>query len=222
MKTRILCATLISMLSFGVISSAADFEAVSTYSAQVASSDLIAKIEKSNASLKNIESKFSQTKTLKVSGRKIESAGTLYYSSEGNLTMRYSQPVGELMVVNGNKFFMNKGGKSMTFDTSKNALMGSLAGTLLNSFKGQPSQVAKDNDAKLEVTETSDCYVVTLTAQGVAHRGYSKITINYRKSDCLILKMTMVETTGITTTYELKEIKKNTSIPQDVFKIPSR
>ena len=32
----------------------------------------------------------------------------------------------------------------------------------------------------------------------------------------------MVETTGITTTYELKEIKKNTSIPQDVFKIPSR
>ncbi len=222
MKNRIICTILVSMLGFGTLSYAADSESVAASSAPVASSDLISKIEKSNASLKNIESKFTQTKTLKVSGKKIESAGTLYYTSDGNLTMRYSKPVGELMVVTGNKFFMNKGGKAMTFDTSKNALMGSLASTLLNSFKGDPSQVAKDNDAKLEVSETSDCYVVTLTAQGAAHRGYSKITINYRKSDCLILKMTMVETTGITTTYELKEIKKNTSIPQDVFKIPSR
>lgn len=218
---NIITVGLIAILGGANVSYAADFQSNVPASAAAASA-LTAKIEQSNASVKNIESKFSQTKTLKVSGKKIESEGTLYYTSDGKLAMRYSKPVGELMIVSGNKFFMNKGGKSMTFDTSKNALMGSLAATLLNSFKGNPSQVAKDNNADLTVSETSEFYVVTLTAQPDSHRGYSKITINYRKSDCVIVNMTMVELTGITTTYELKEIKKNTSFPQDVFKIPSR
>lgn len=199
--------------------SAAEGQAVA---AATVSSPVVAKILKANASVKNIESKFTQVKTIKASGRKIASEGTLYFTPDGHLTMRYSKPAGELLVVNGNKFHMNKGGKAMTFDTSKNALMGSLANTLVNCIKGDPETVAAANNAKLAVSETAEGYVVTLTASAAGHRGYSKIVLTYRKSDCVLVKMIMEETVGITNTYEMKDVKKNTSLPSDAFRIPTK
>ena len=196
--------------------SAAEGQAVA---AAPASSPVVAKILKANASVKNIESKFTQVKTIKASGRKIASEGTLYFTPDGHLTMRYSKPAGELLVVNGNKFHMNKGGKAMT---SKNALMGSLANTLVNCIKGDPETVAAANNAKLAASETAEGYVVTLTASAAGHRGYSKIVLTYRKSDCVLVKMIMEETVGITNTYEMKEVKKNTSLPSDAFRIPTK
>ena len=183
---------------------------------------LVKKIAAANASVKNIESGFVQTKTLKASGKKIVSEGTLYFANDGRLSMKYSKPAGELLVVNGNKFHMNKGGKSSTFDTSKNQMMGSLARTLTGCIKGCPQQVATDNGAEISETETAEGYVVTLTAGAGAKRGYSKIVLVYRKSDCVLTKMTMEEVSGISTLYEMKGIKKNTSFPEDVFRVPGK
>ncbi len=64
--------------------------------------------------------------------------------------------------------------------------------------------------------------MVTLTNDNAARRGYSKIVLTYRKSDCLLVKMVMDEPTGISTLYEMKEIKKNASFPDDVFKLPAK
>ena len=183
---------------------------------------LVKKITAANASVKNIESGFVQTKTLKASGKKIVSEGTLYFANDGRLSMKYSKPAGELLVVNGNKFHMNKGGKSSTFDTSKNQMMGSLAKTLTGCIKGCPQQVATDNGAEISEVETAEGYVVTLTAGAGAKRGYSKIVLLYRKSDCVLTKMTMEEVSGIATVYEMKGIKKNTSFPEDVFRVPGK
>lgn len=183
---------------------------------------LVKKIAAANASVKNIESGFVQTKTLKASGKKIVSEGTLYFANDGRLSMKYSKPAGELLVVNGNKFHMNKGGKASTFDTSKNQMMGSLAKTLTGCIKGCPQQVATDNGAELSEAETAEGYVVTLTAGAGAKRGYSKIVLVYRKSDCVLTKMTMEEVSGIATVYEMKGIKKNTSFPEDVFRVPGK
>lgn len=183
---------------------------------------LVKKITAANASVKNIESGFVQTKTLKASGKKIVSEGTLYFANDGRLSMKYSKPAGELLVVNGNKFHMNKGGKSSTFDTSKNQMMGSLAKTLTGCIKGCPQQVATDNGAEISEAETAEGYVVTLTAGAGAKRGYSKIVLVYRKSDCVLTKMTMEEVSGVATVYEMKGIKKNTSFPEDVFRVPGK
>lgn len=183
---------------------------------------LVKKIAAANTSVKNIESGFVQTKTLKASGKKIVSEGTLYFANDGRLSMKYSKPAGELLVVNGNKFHMNKGGKASTFDTSKNQMMGSLAKTLTGCIKGCPQQVATDNGAELSEAETAEGYVVTLTAGAGAKRGYSKIVLVYRKSDCVLTKMTMEEVSGIATVYEMKGIKKNTSFPEDVFRVPGK
>ena len=101
-------------------------------------------------------------------------------------------------------------------------MMGSLAKTLTGCIKGCPQQVATDNGAEISEAETAEGYVVTLTAGAGAKRGYSKIVLVYRKSDCVLTKMTMEEVSGIATVYEMKGIKKNTSFPEDVFRVPGK
>ena len=136
--------------------------------------------------------------------------------------MRFDQPVGDYIIASGTKFYVHRGPKTGTFDTQKNATVGNMAGTLIGCVKGNPEKVAADNGAQISVKESGDGYVVTLTNDNAARRGYSKIVLTYRKSDCLLVKMVMDEPTGISTLYEMKEIKKNASFPDEVFKLPAK
>lgn len=197
---------------------------VSANAADANTTKIVNKIEAANAQMKNVESTFEQVRSFKASGRKVGMAGTLYFKSDGSLAMRYSKPAGESLIINGKDFYMNKGGKSITFDTSKNGVMGCLANTLVNCIKGNPAKVAADNNAEISATETSEGYEVSLVSKesNAAHKGYSKIVLVYRKSDCLLLRMTMVEFTGITNVYEMTGLKRNTMFSDEVFKIPAK
>ena len=200
------------------------FIAMAICCGSVMAQDITSKIEKANALVKNVESKFTLVKTIKASGKTINSEGTLYYKAEGGkLAMRYSKPAGELLIVNGNRFYMNKGGHASNFDISKNAMIGGIANTLTGCIKGCPSKVAADSKGGISSVETAAGYEVTITpAAQNGRRSYSKIMLTYRKSDSLLVKMVLVEPTGITSVYEMTGLKKNTSFPEDVFKIPSR
>lgn len=218
---RAAIAVLAAVLVGGQAFSAELREPLPAVSSASSTSVILGKVETANSSVRSLESGFSQTKTLKVSGKKIGSAGTLYFRNDGRLSMKYSKPAGELLVVNGNRFHMDRGGKAMTFDTSKNQMMGSLAKTLTGCIKGVPQQVAEDNGADISASETSEGYSVTLVSKGQVKRGYSRIELLYRKSDCVLMKMSMTEPSGTVTVYEMKDVKKNVSFPEDVFRIPS-
>lgn len=179
-------------------------------------------ILKANASVRNVECKFQQLKTIKASGKKIASEGVLYFNADGRMSMNYSKPATDLLVINGQRFHLNRSGKASTFDISKNQMMASLAGTLTGCIKGDPAKVAADNGVSLSAVETTEGYVVTLAADVTGRRGYSKIVLTYRKSDCMLVKMVMEEPAGISTVYQMSEIRRNTSFPEDVFRIPGQ
>ena len=200
MKKIFITLALAGILSASVVE-AAEIQA----SAPVVAADahaITTKIEKANSSMTTVECKFSQVRTIKASG--------------------FDQPVGDYIIASGTKFYVHRGPKTGTFDTQKNATVGNMAGTLIGCVKGNPEKVAADNGAQISVKESGDGYVVTLTNDNAARRGYSKIVLTYRKSDCLLVKMVMDEPTGISTLYEMKEIKKNASFPDDVFKLPAK
>ena len=64
--------------------------------------------------------------------------------------------------------------------------------------------------------------MVTLTTDNAARRGYSKIVLTYRKSDCVLVKMIMDEPSGVSTSYEMRDIKKNAAFPDSVFIVPAK
>lgn len=153
-----------------------------------------------------INASFAQSKFIKASGKKIESKGTVLYQSPETLKMNYTQPAGDYFIIEGNTLKLNMNGKKSTVDVTKNATMKVQKNILLNCIKGNYKQVATDNDAECSVKENGGNRVVTITAKKTAARGYSKITVTYRKSDNMVTDMLLEEFNGNTTHYTFSNI----------------
>lgn len=179
----------------------------------------LAKIAAANAKAGDIQASFEQSKVIGASGRVIKSSGVLYFSGKSSLAMIYDQPEGDLLVISGNSVKMTRGGKPAVYDASKNARMKSLKSILLNCIGGTPDIAAKDNGTTLKINELSDGYVVTLEAPEGQTMGYSLITLTYRKSDSMLIRMKMTEATGISTTYNISDIQTGGSLDSSVFEL---
>lgn len=201
------------LTAFSAVSSSASYP---TSEEQV----LLDAIEKANSSYGSIKSDFRQLRTLKASGKTISLEGVLCYTRADKMSMRYSVPKTDLLIINPGKLYMNRGGKSSLFDTGKNARMKSLSSTLLDCVAGNPAKVADDNNADLSVLPSSDSYVVTISAKAGTSNKYSRIQLTYRKSDCVLVKMIMDEPSGVSNAYEMSSIEKNVSVADSEFVIP--
>lgn len=183
---------------------------------------VLSKIETANSKVETIQAHFIHRKTLVATAKVTSMEGTLYFSSPDKMGMHYTKPATDLLIINGNQFYMNRGRKASTFDTDKNALMRSLSQTLIRCVRGEASQVATDNNADISTSSSGSNYVVTLTAKKNSPKGYSKIVLKYRKSDCMLVSMEMTEFIGVVNLYEMSDIKTGVSVDASVYTVPSK
>lgn len=181
---------------------------------------ILAQIEKANANITSIKGEFEQTKTIAASGKEIKSDGTLYIHGTDQMAMHYNAPSTDLLVINGNRFYMIRGKKKNNFNTEKNKAMRSLRNTLLYCVHGKPSQLAIENDADITVSKEVSGTVITLTSKKKTPRGYEKIILHYSPTTSLLTRMEMIEWGGNSTLYEMSELLTDGSISQEVFAIP--
>jgi outer membrane lipoprotein-sorting protein len=180
---------------------------------------ILEKIEKANSEYSTLKAEFSQTRKIKATGKETYLQGTLYFNREDKMSMLYSDK-NESLVINGSKFYMKRGGRANTFNTENNALMRTLASTLLGCVAGHPATVAKAQKADIKVADSGKMYVVTITATKDSPKKYSRIELNYRKTDCVLVKMVMDEPSGVSNTYEMSNIRKNITVEPSSFAIP--
>ena len=180
----------------------------------------LAQIEKANAGITSIQGKFAQTKTIAANGKQIKSDGTLYINGAEQMAMHYNAPSTDLLVINGNRFYMIRGKKKNNFNTEKNKAMRSLRNTLLYCVHGKPAQLATENNADIAVTQDGNATVVTLTSQKKTPRGYEKIILHYNTKNSLLTRMEMIEWGGNSTLYEMSGLQTDTTIAPDQFAIP--
>lgn len=179
----------------------------------------LAQIEKANAAITTIESRFAQTKTIAANGKQIKSGGTLYLSGTDKMAMHYEAPSTDLLIINGTRFYMIRGKKKNDFNTDKNKAMRSLRNTLLLCVHGQPARLAADNEADLTATKTPEGIQVTLTARKKTPRGYEKIILRYDPKSHLLTRMEMVEWGGNSTLYEMSDMKTGVPVEATVFEV---
>ncbi|MBQ9892323.1 MAG: outer membrane lipoprotein carrier protein LolA [Bacteroidales bacterium] len=180
------------------------------------------KIEKACSAITSTQSHFDHNRTIKASGNTVKMEGILYYTAPGKLAMYYTNPPQDLMIINGDRFYVKRGqANPNTFDTSKNPTMAGLKNSLLWCIQGKVREVAKANNADIAIMADNTSYIVTVTARVKPARGYSKIRVTYRKSDCLPVAMTMEDVSGIVNVYRMSDIITK---PADeiVYRIPER
>lgn len=187
-----------------------------------AQNPLLTKISAAQEKISSFESGFIQTRKNTVSGMKTTAKGTMFFSKPSSMALEFEKMDEDHVVINGDIYFVRQAKVANTFDVSKNAPVKILRNTLMWCLDGHPEKVAAEVDAKITASETSSAYVVVLTANQKQVRGYSKIILNYRKSDGLLTKMIMEEFTGMTTEYALTAPKPNASVDASHFAIPKK
>lgn len=187
-----------------------------------AQNGMLVEIEKANAAYKTIEGSFVRTQTNAAKGTSVKTDGVLYISGEDLMAQHYKAPSSDLLIINGDDFFMIRGKKKNRFDTAKNKTMRGLRNTLLYCIHGKPAVLAEENGAEIHVEKKSKGYEVTLVSAKKTPRGYAKIVLTYDLKSKLLTQMQMDEYNGNSTLYEMTELKPNGAIDAKVFDIPEK
>lgn len=185
-----------------------------------AQNDILSEIEKGNAAYNTIQGDFTQTKTLAAKGTKVQSEGMLYISGDHQMAQHYQAPSADVLIINGNDFYMVRGKKKNKFNTAKNKTMRSLRNTLLYCVHGKPAALAAENGAEITAVQKSDGYEVTLVSTKKTARGYAKIVLLYDLKTKLLTRMQMNEYNGNSTLYQMSGLRTNQPIDASVYVIP--
>lgn len=185
-----------------------------------AQNDILSEIEKGNAAYNTIQGNFTQTKTLAAKGTKVQSEGLLYISGDHQMAQHYQAPSADVLIINGNDFYMVRGKKKNKFNTDKNKTMRGLRNTLLYCVHGKPAVLAAENGAEITAAQKSDGYEVTLVSTKKTVRGYAKIVLLYDLKTKLLTRMQMDEYNGNSTLYQMSGLRTNQPIDASVYVIP--
>ena len=181
---------------------------------------ILVEIEEANAQYKTIEGMFTRTQINAAKGISVKSEGDLYIAGDAQMAQYYKVPSTDLLIINGNDFYMVRGKKKNKFNTEKNKTMRGLRNTLLYCIHGKPAMLAVENSAEIIAEKKKDGYEVVLTSTKKTPKSYAKIVLIYDLDSKVLTKMQMDEYNGNSTLYEMSNVKINTSFDAKVFNGP--
>lgn len=187
-----------------------------------AQNNILTEIEKANAAYKSVTGAFTRTQVNAAKGTSEKVDGDLYIAGENQMAQHYKAPSADLLIIDGDVFYMIRGKKTNKFNTEKNKTMRSLRNTLLYCVHGKPAVLAAENGAEITVEKKSGGYEVVLVSTKKTPRGYAKIVLIYDLKSKLLTRMQMDEFNGNSTLYEMSGLKINGNIDSKVFDIPRK
>lgn len=180
---------------------------------------LIQKIQNTNGGHKSASCPFTQSKHLKMMEKSVDSKGTLYVMND-KMSMIYSEPAGDFLVINGDKFVMNVRGRLIEHNVKEGSPMRILRNTLLLCMKCDIKAIAAETKSEISYNGDGKYHEFTITRKEKVTRGYSKVILSLDKKDLSLKIMNMEEPNGNYTIYELGKTIYNSEINQDVFLVP--
>ncbi|MDL2262716.1 outer membrane lipoprotein carrier protein LolA [Bacteroidales bacterium OttesenSCG-928-I21] len=182
-------------------------------------SQLIAKIVEANKKHKTMTSDFKQTQHLSFIGDDIVSSGKFYYNKPDQLVMKYTDPAGNLMLINGDNFVMVILGKVSKSTGKSNSKLREIKAILSGCLEGNmPLFGAK----KVTCKETTQYYVVTAVIDETGKSDISKVVLSYDKTDYSLAILQTIEPDDNYTIYEFNNKKFNVTIDGSVFQEPKK
>ncbi len=155
------------------------------------------------AGAQSFESTFVQTKTLKLTGKKIVSEGTITYTAPENLAMIYSKPEGDYFIVDGPFLRFDLRGISMDVNTDKNKTVRIQRNAILYGIQGRYEEIALEMNAEYTVSPLKGGKHVVIKTHKQTLKGYTGMELDYDAQGRLT-RMVLEEAGGISTEYIVK------------------
>jgi len=177
------------------------------------------KVAEATKKTATIESDFIQEKELSMLSEKIQSKGKFYFKKDKMLRWEYTDPFPYLIIIRNDQLFVKDDMRenrininaNKVFREINNILIGAIQGTLLNDTKNFQSSFGDANN-QFVVTQ------VPLSPR--LSETLSEIVLYFNKTDFMVEKLILRESSGDYTRIEFRGKKMNTPIPDEKFIIP--
>ena len=163
-------------------------------------SEFRAKIEEFSSKNKTISSKFTQTKKILNIKNSIVTKGDFYYTNNGSLSLIYSEPKGDKIVMQGENFSITTAGKTISSKASNNPVLSQIAIMMQGCMSGDLSNFNKGWE--LIITQNSGEYIVDLLPTSRRIKKYIlSINMRFNAADMTLNQLKINEASGGYTSY---------------------
>ena len=179
---------------------------------------MISVINATAASIKTIESNFTQVKSVSFLNEKVKSYGRMYYSNQGKLRWEYVSPYKYTFAINGGKVYIKSGTKSQVIDIRTSRLFNSIAQIMINSITGKSLKANGDFNTQMYVNGNEWIAVLT-PKKAQMKKMFRTVQLHFNSHHSMVSEVVMTETSGDSTVITLSGVKTNENIPNQIFSV---
>lgn len=174
-----------------------------------------AKLEKAATQTNDIFAEFVQEKNLSVLEEVIVSKGTFHFKKENKVRWSYTTPFKYLIVINGQKMYINDEGKEKQYDVKSNKMFREINKVVVGTVQGN---LFKNADYKSDFFENAGYYLVKMVPVDPKMREFlQEINLYFDKKDLTVSRLKMMEEGGDFTVVNFTGKKVNAGIADQQF-----
>lgn len=177
---------------------------------------MISVINATAASIKTIQSNFTQVKSVSFLNEKVKSYGRMYYSNQGKLRWEYVSPYKYTFAINGGKVYIKSGAKSQVIDIRTSRLFNSIAQIMINSITGKSLKANGDFNTQMYV-DGNEWIAVLTPKKAQMKKMFRTVQLHFNSHHSMVSEVVMTETSGDSTVITLSGVKTNENIPDQIF-----
>ena len=178
----------------------------------------IEKIDKAAQTMTSMQCDFSQTKSMKLLRKEMQSKGIMYFKQPDKLRWQYTSPYDYTFIMNGDKVTMKSAKSTQNINVQGNKMFRQITKIILNSITG--SGLKSATDFQVEIYKTDNSYFAKLYPKKKELKQiYSVIEIYFNQSLTMVNGVKMMEKTGDVTSVKLQNVKYNQSINESTFAV---
>ena len=179
---------------------------------------ILEKIDKSASKTTSMQCTFTQTKSMKMLSKKMQSKGVMYFKRPNKLRWQYTAPYDYTFVLNNDKVRIKSTKSTQEINVQGNKIFRQITSIILNSVTG--GGLKSSSDFQVEIYKSDNSYFAKLyPKKKEVKQIYSVIEIGFNAQLSMVSTVKMVEKTGDETLVTLSNVKQNAAIDEKMFDI---
>lgn len=177
---------------------------------------IIAKIDKAASKMTSLQCEFTQTKTMKMLSKNMESEGVMYFKRMNKLRWEFKSPYTYTFVMNGDKVSMKSSKSAQNIDVKRNKIFRQITDIIINCITGEG--LKNDNYFQLEMYESNNQYFARLYPKKKELKQiYKSVELHFNPELTMVSSVKMEEKTGDVTLIKMNNTKMNVPINENLF-----
>ena len=179
---------------------------------------IIKKVESASQTMKSMQCDFTQTKTMKLLKKDMQSKGVMFFQRPDRLRWQYIAPYDYTFILDGDKVHLRSQRSSQQINVQQNKVFRQITSIILNSITAGSLKSNADFSVELYKQDTS-YYARLLPKKKELKQIYRWIEIYFNPRLTMVSSVKMLEKTGDVTTVKLQNVKTNIKIDAQHFKV---